>query len=423
MGKIFAACSLLKGIIANPGVGPHVQQTATAYQEHQLLHAFYTTLYYRPDAVFSGYFSQSFPDFARQLSRRTLKNIPPQKIKTLNRFELLRIISAKILSPIVTDFIWESGELAFDNWVGKQLNPATNWVHVYEHCSLSTLKQAKNVGIKSFYEQPSQHFAFFENMAKDQLKKYPELISAETRLLTDQKSERRNHRREQELNLCDYIICNSAFTKKTLVDAQVSAEKIITIPLGFPDAVKNIDKNSIAKTIFICAGNQSLRKGTHLLYQAWKNCDFKAEEAELWMIGSNQLPLKIRQGLSENVKFIPNVLQPELLQLMAKADLLVLPTLCDGFGMVITEAMAQGLPVITTYNSGGPDVITAGKDGFLLDAGSVEQLANCLKCCVLNKNQVKNMRILALEKAKTYPWASFRKQLITEITDRIGNSN
>ncbi len=405
----------MKGVIANPGVGPHVQQTATAYQEQQLLHTFYTTLYQRPDAVFNRY----FPGLYRQLSRRTLQNIPPQQVKTFNRFELLRILADKTLSPVATDFIWEWGELAFDNWVSKQISCSIQWVHVYEHCSLSTLKRAKKQGIKSFYEQPSQHFSFFERIAKDQLKKYPELINPETLLLTDQKSERRNQRRAQELNLCDYIICNSTFTKKTLIEGKISAEKIITIPLGFPDAVKNIDKNSIGKTIFICAGNQSLRKGTHLLYQAWKNCNFKAEEAELWMIGSNQLPLKLRQGLGEHVKFIPNMPHSEMLQLMAKADLLVLPTLCDGFGLVITEAMAQGLPVITTYNSGGPDLITDGKNGFLLNAGDAEQLANCLKWCVLNKSLVENMRIDALQKAKTYPWASFRKQLVTEITSRI----
>ncbi|RYE37216.1 MAG: glycosyltransferase, partial [Sphingobacteriaceae bacterium] len=326
----------MKGIIANPGVGPHVQQTAMAYHEQQLLHTFYTTLYHQPDAVFSRYFSWFFPFLAKLLSRRTLQNIPPQQVKTFKRFELLRILADKTLLPVATDFVWEWGELAFDNWVSRQINLDIQWVHTYEHCSLSTLKQAKKTGIKSFYEQPSQHFSFFEKIAKDQLKKYPELINLETLLLTDQKSERRNQRREQELNLCDYVICNSTFTKKTLIDAQISAEKIITIPLGFPDAVKNIDKNSTGKTIFIYAGNQSLRKGTHLLYQAWKTCNFKVEEAELWMIGSNQLPLKIREGLGENVKFVHNVPHSELLQLMTKADLLVLPTLCDGFGMVIT---------------------------------------------------------------------------------------
>ncbi|RYE19872.1 MAG: glycosyltransferase, partial [Sphingobacteriaceae bacterium] len=124
---------------------------------------------------------------------------------------------------------------------------------------------------------------------------------------------------------------------------------------------------------------------------------------------------------ADNVKFIPNLPHPELLQLMAKADLLVLPTLCDGFGMVITEAMAQGLPVITTYNSGGPNLITPGKNGFLLEAGNTEQLAAQLKYGVFNKIEVENMRKNALEKAKSYPWPNYRKQLITEITSRVAS--
>ncbi|MGI4751812.1 MAG: glycosyltransferase family 4 protein [Janthinobacterium lividum] len=414
----------MKGIIANPGVGPHVQQTLKAYQDHQLLNTFYTTFYYPTGTFFDRFLNKYLPYFRNQLQRRQLESIDPTRIKSINRYELLRIASDKLCSPNITDLVWEWGELAFDRWVATQINSKSQWVHGYEHCSLATLLQAKKSGVKSFYEQPSQHFSFFENIARDQLHIYPELRSLETQLLINQKSERRNQRRAQELNICDYIICNSTFTKKTLTTAQVSAEKIITIPLGFPAPVKSIAKRSIAtKTIFMCAGNQSLRKGTHLLYQAWKNCNFSFDDAELWIIGSNQLPLQIRNGLGNNVKFIPNLPHAELIKLMAEADLLVLPTLCDGFGMVITEAMAQGLPVITTSNSGGPDIITAEKDGFLLDAGNVEQLSYKLKWCVIHKNQLKNMGINALEKAKSYPWASFRKQLITKITDRVATNN
>lgn len=414
----------MKGSIANPGVGPHVQATLTAYQEHNMLDTFYTTLYHKPGTSFNHFLNKYLPELRKQLERRQVKNIENFNVKSISRYELLRIISDKIFPPSVTDFVWEWGELAFDNWVANQLNQQLNWIHTYEHCSLVTLQQAKKLQIKSFYEQPSQHFSFFEKTAKEQLKKYPELKSAETLLLVDQKSERRNQRRAQELNICDYIICNSTFTKRTLTEANVPSEKIITIPLAFPDCIKYIPKRSISeKTIFICAGNQSLRKGTYLLYKAWQKCNFKATEAELWLVGSNQLPLIVRAGLGEEVKFIPNLPYADLIQLFTQAHVLVLPTLADGFGMVITEAMAQGLPVITTYNSGGPDIITEGKNGFLLEAGNIEQLANKLKWCVANKDQLEIMGENALEKAASYPWASFRKQLVKEITSRIGTQS
>jgi glycosyltransferase involved in cell wall biosynthesis len=412
----------LKGSIANPGVGPHVQATLTAYQERSLLDTFYTTLYYKPATSFGHFCNRYLPQLNKQLERRQLKNTESFNVKSISRFELLRMISTKMFSPAITDFIWEWGELAFDNWVASQLNNQIQWIHSYEHGSLATLQQANKLGITSFYEQPSQHYLFFEKVAKDQLNKYPELKSPETALLVNQKSERRNARRERELNTCNYIICNSTFTKKTLIDAQISAKKIITIPLAFPDPVKAVsEKTDPAKTVFLYAGNQSLRKGTHILYKAWQKCSFKPSEAELWLVGSNQLPLILQAGLGDKVKFIPNIPQLELMQIFAQADVLVLPTLCDGFGMVITEAMAQGLPVITTFNSGGPDVITEGKDGFLLEAGNIEQLAARMKWCVENKNQLKIMGANALEKAASYPWASFRKQLIKEITSRIGN--
>ncbi len=414
----------MKGSVANPGVGPHVKQTVTAYQENQVLDTFYTTLYHKPNSFFNQYLTKYLPKFSKQIQRRQLENIESSNVKSISRYEVLRTLSTKISLPTITDFIWELGELAFDQWVAAQLNNQIQWVHGYEHCSLATLRRAKNLGIKSFYEQPSQHFSFFEQIVRYQLKKYPELKSLETALLIDQKSERRNQRRAQELAICDYVICNSTFTAKTLKDAQVDPKKIIIVPLAFPYPAKFIsEKTDSSKTIFLYAGNQSLRKGTHLLYKAWQNCNFKPSEAELWMVGSNQLPLKIRAGLGDEVKFIPNMLQTDLLRIFEQVDVLVLPTLCDGFGMVITEAMAQGLPVITTYNSGGPDIIIEGKNGFLLEAGNVEQLATKLKWCVANKKRLQEMGANALEKAATYPWASFKKQLVKEITSRIEKSN
>lgn len=413
----------MKGSIANPGVGPHIQATIKAYQENQLLHTFYTTLYHKPGSAFDDSLNKFAPWLHKQLQRRTLKNTEGFAIKSISGYEFFRIISGKMLSSVLTDLIWEWGELAFDKWVARQLNTQLQWIHGYEHCSLATLQQAKKLGITSFYEQPSQHFSFFEKIAKQQLQYYPELKSIETTLLIDHKSEKRNQRREQELEVCDYIICNSKFTAKTLADAQVSAEKIITIPLAFPTPVKSIlEKTNPAKTIFIYAGNQNLRKGTHILYKAWQKCNFNSDQAELWLVGSNQLPLTVRAGLGNEVKFTPNIPHQDLLKLFLQADILVLPTLCDGFGMVITEAMAQGLPVITTYNSGGPDIITEAKNGFLLEAGNIEQLASKLKWCVENRNQVKTMGANALAKAASYPWANFRKQLIKEITSRIGTN-
>lgn len=423
MGKIPTINRNLKGSIANPGIGPHVQETIKAYQERGALDTFYTTLYHQPETFFDSFLNKYTPALKKQLERRQLKNLETSTIKSISRYEILRLISAKLLPPVITDSLWEWGELAFDQWVAKQLNNQIQWVHSYEHCSLATLQQAKKLGIKSFYEQPSQHFSFFEKIAKDQLHQYPELINAETNLLIDRKSKRRNKRRAQELDLCDYIICNSTFTKKTLTEAHINPNKIITVPLGFPSALNTIDKRSNAgKTIFIYAGNQSLRKGTHILFKAWQKCNFN-NQAELWLVGSNQLPLTFRAGLGDEVKFIPNIPHNNLIEFFTRADVLVLPTLCDGFGMVITEAMAQGLPVITTYNSGGPDLITEGKNGFLLEVGNIEQLANRLKWCVENKDQLKTMGVNALEKAASYPWASFRKQLIKEITSRIGNGS
>ena len=64
------------------------------------------------------------------------------------------------------------------------------------------------------YEQPSQHHTFLTPIILDQIKLYKELNDSRINLLIDEKSRKRNSRRDEELKLCDLVICNSTFTKK-----------------------------------------------------------------------------------------------------------------------------------------------------------------------------------------------------------------
>jgi glycosyltransferase involved in cell wall biosynthesis len=93
------------------------------------------------------------------------------------------------------------------------------------------------------------------------------------------------------------------------------------------------------------------------------------------------------------------------------ASILILPTMCDGFGMVVSEALAHGLPVITTRNAGAADLVTDGASGYILPAGDVQGLARTLQWCLDHPRELARMRVAAWHAATRWTWHHFRREL------------
>jgi glycosyltransferase involved in cell wall biosynthesis len=94
---------------------------------------------------------------------------------------------------------------------------------------------------------------------------------------------------------------------------------------------------------------------------------------------------------------------------------LVLPSLLDGFGMVVSEALAHGLPVITTRNTGAADLIEPGINGWVIDAGNVEALAERLEHCIARPAELEAMREAAELSAARRPWSVYRSEIVDAV--------
>lgn len=216
------------------------------------------------------------------------------------------------------------------------------------------------------------------------------------------------------------IICNSSFTKRALAKANVEEKKIIVIPLAFPPPIKSTSKpRHPSKITFLYAGSLSVTKGTHLLLEAWRNKFADQDHLQLILIGKNMLPNALTISQSKNIKILDFVPQAQLNQFYDDADVFVFPTLSDGFGMVITEAMARGLPVIASRNSAAPDLIIHEHNGLLINSGDIDDLAEKMNWCLTNKELLKKIGNQALIKAKSYQWADYRKALISKISAHL----
>lgn len=212
----------------------------------------------------------------------------------------------------------------------------------------------------------------------------------------------------KEYELADYIVTPSSFARASFIKHGVPAEKMIVVPCGVDTQFFRVEnKLEPAKFTVIFVGLLSVRKGVHHLLEAWQKLALPESEAQLILVGSLQKDL---YQILPNYKLASNVIingptdKHSLKKLYSQSSVLVLPSLEDGFGMVIGEAMASGLPVITTTHCAGPDLIEPGKNGFVVPAANSNSLAEKISWCYHNRAATDEMGKFAQQKSSLLSW-------------------
>lgn len=139
-------------------------------------------------------------------------------------------------------------------------------------------------------------------------------------------------------------------------------------------------------------------------------------EFELTVVGIGDIEkCPILKKKLQKANYIPSLPHDAILKLMAEHDLLIFPSLFEGFGLVITEAMSQGTPVITTERTCGPDIITHGKDGWIVKAGSAQPIRELLEQFISNPMILQEVGRNALKTASSRPWPCYEQELATSV--------
>jgi len=113
------------------------------------------------------------------------------------------------------------------------------------------------------------------------------------------------------------------------------------------------------------------------------------------------IPLDVKIGLSRS----------EIVAQMHNSDVFVLPSLAEGFGHVILEAMSCGLPVVATPHSCGPDVIKDGVTGFIVPIRNTATLAERIDWGLTHPAQLNAMGQNAAVQARLFTWPLFRSRI------------
>jgi glycosyltransferase involved in cell wall biosynthesis len=212
---------------------------------------------------------------------------------------------------------------------------------------------------------------------------------------------------EAEQRLARRIVVASSFCRSTMLACGVPAERIIVNPYGVDIEAFQPQPRGSRPLRFLFAGHISAIKGVPLLLRAWAG--IAVGTAELWLVG--QRPDGRAPGLDAGgVKWLGKRAAEEMPALMSQCDVLVLPSYFEGFGLVLLEAMASGLPVITSDATAGPDLVTEGREGFVIPAGDVEALQARLSFFMKQGASLPGMAAAARAVAESFTWTAYGRR-------------
>jgi glycosyltransferase involved in cell wall biosynthesis len=260
--------------------------------------------------------------------------------------------------------------------------------------------------MKCIYEHPIVYWRKVREYQLEEAEMHPEWAPT-LGALGD--SEEKLARKDQELALADAVIAPSTFSKNSLAHAPDLKVPVQIIAYGAPlisDRAGTSDRGGRLRVLFVGALSQA--KGLGYLLQAAAHLGHRIE---LTLIGQRVSAVIPERTVLDRYRWIPSLPHEELLQEMSRHDVLVLPSLHEGFGLVIPEAMAQGLIVITTPHTAGPDLITDGVDGFVIPIRSAEAIEETLDRLMTDGKLLSEMKLAARRKAEIRPWESYRREL------------
>jgi glycosyltransferase involved in cell wall biosynthesis len=386
----------------------HAYHVAKALSDLGYLEKFYTSSY-----VTSQHLQKLIAVTGNKYwSRRFLAGLNGHRVEANWRFEMPEIIYNKLFGQTArtVSAIYQR-DVKFDGYMASRMRSLKGDIFWgFQGSCFESLKAANENDKITICELATAHAPAAKKILEEEKLLNPEWAdSIDNVSFPDTYYERLC----EEPHRADVVIGASQFTLQTLLEEGVPASKLRFLPLGFevdhiPFELNKKRKEGPIRLLY--AGRITQRKGIKYLLEAMKQ--FRPEEVELHIIGYVHGSGKALKNYS-NFILHPPLQQYELFKKYQEFDAFVLPSVFEGFGLVIVEAMAAGLPVITTPHSIGPELITHGENGYIVPIRQTDAIVRSVSEYIQkNDQQMSEMRRKAHESALQYSWNSYQNRLM-----------
>jgi glycosyltransferase involved in cell wall biosynthesis len=287
------------------------------------------------------------------------------------------------------------GDYAVDAIYAQRLRstgPVTAVV-AYENGALKTLRAARELGLCAILDAASVHHA-----AGDAWRGTPPRSGWARDV--------RGHK-DEELRFADHILVLSELAKETYVAAGLDAARIHVVPPGYDSAIfrPRGEPQVGAPLRFVFAGNAAHTKGYDVLLEAAARLAGAGVRFRLVVIGD------VRGEAPSGVELRGKLPQGVVAEEFARADCLVLPSRCDGFGLVVAEALGSGLPAIVSEHVGARDLVRESGAGWIVAADDAAALAARMRACVDEPQSMLEAKRKARAAAGAWTWERYRARV------------
>jgi starch synthase len=403
------AKSRLSVLLSHPTGNQNVRNALRSLAEHEMLAEFWTTLAWNPESRWNGLLPAGLRD---QMEKRAYPEAPAERVKHVPSREIVRLAArGSLLQNLLCSrerlFSVIGMYRHFDGEVARRVKTAqVDAVYAYEGGALRTFGEAKRRGVVTVYEQPSSYWHWARKLLSEEAEKNPEFAGL-LPSLTD--SAEHLKWKDEELGLADYVFVPSEHVRCTLKGA-VSNEKIRVVNYGAPTLRKrqqiSLDRKQPLKVLFV--GLLAQHKGIGYLLDA---IDHLGSEVELTLVGRRFRAHSRVDAACSHWRWFESLTHAKVLNLMLEADVLVLPSLTEGCALVVLEALACGLPVIVTPNTGSLEFVRDGCEGFVVPICRSDAITDRLHDLHRDRDRLAAMSRTAQATAAEKSWESYRVNL------------
>lgn len=277
-------------------------------------------------------------------------------------------------------------------------------VHAYEDCSLWQFEEAGRLGKACIYDMPIGYYPAWESLRSELGRKYADWMAGDGSPLESRRTQKR-----QEMELADVVLAPSSFVADTI--HRFHPYKTVALaPFGVDLAAWQPEpcRAPHDEITFLFAGQCSIRKGIPLLLEAWQAAGLR--QARLRLVGSWGLAESKKKQLPAQCVWTAPISSSQLRRVYREADVFVFPTNFEGRALVVCEALASGLPVITTCASGADDVVDDAC-GRIIPPDNPEALVEALRWFADNRRLLPELSRAARSSAERCTWASYRRRV------------
>jgi glycosyltransferase involved in cell wall biosynthesis len=377
-------------------------QSALALQENHALEAMVTEAYFSKFWAETGLCGKNFHRFARV---RHHADIPASKaVRSYGAF--VRTLQARFDRRKDSPHFAIADRLLSEK-AGQVALARRAPLIAYSYYADAAFRMMEGSGLPRVLFQVHPNGKTLRELFQKEIEKVPE---AKASLMEETEMSPLFAHNDETFAMADAVICASSFTKHSLAAAGSNAPAHV-VGYGVDlDLFSARTTAPVAKPLTVgFVGALSQRKGARYLLGAMaalpkgsaKLIIYTRASVDRDLIrGFESVDIEIRGGLSDT----------ELAADMKRCDLVALPSIAEGFGLVILEAMACGVPVLCTTSTGGADFIVHRQNGLLIEPGSTEAIQRELEWALTHRDELFQMGQAARLEAAKHTWAAYRSK-------------